>query len=136
LLMICSEGGDMGAAFSLIDVIRSSKTPIKTVGLGCIASSGLMIFLAGSKGRRVLTPYTSILSHQFSWNSDGKTHELFATMKEFSLAQARMVHHYKTSTGLNEEQIKASLLPPHDVWLSAEEALELGICDAISDISR
>ena len=29
LLMICSEGGDMGAAFALIDVMRSSAIPIK-----------------------------------------------------------------------------------------------------------
>lgn len=136
LLMICSEGGDMSTAFALIDTMRSSQIHIKTVGLGCIASAGLMIFLAGSPGRRVLTPYTSILSHQFSWGSDGKAHELFATMKEFSLTQTRMLQHYKESTGLTEEEIRTALLPPHDVWLSAEEALALHICDAISEISR
>jgi ATP-dependent protease ClpP protease subunit len=27
-------------------------------------------------------------------------------------------------------------LPPHDVYLSAEEALKLGICDHISQLSR
>jgi Protease subunit of ATP-dependent Clp proteases len=56
LLMICSNGGSMEDAFALIDVMRSSKVAIKTVGLGSIASAGLMIFLAGSRGRRVLTP--------------------------------------------------------------------------------
>jgi len=136
LLMICSEGGDMSAAFALIDTIRSSNIHIKTVGLGCIASAGLMIFLAGSPGRRVLTPYTSILSHQFSWGSDGKAHELFATMKEFTLTQSRMLQLYKEATGLSEEEIKTALLPPHDVWLSAEEALALNICDAISVAPR
>lgn len=136
LLMICSDGGDMSAAFALIDVINSSRLAVKTVGLGCIASAGLLVFLAGTPGRRVLTPYTSILSHQFSWNSDGKAHELFATMKEFTLAQQRMITHYRNTTGLSDEQIKTSLLPAHDVWLSAEEALSLGICDAITDINR
>ena len=34
LLMICSEGGDVSTAFALIDVMRSSHVPIKTVGLG------------------------------------------------------------------------------------------------------
>ena len=60
LLMICSEGGEMGAAFALIDVMRSSVIPIKTVGLGMIASAGLLIFISGTPGRRVLTPNTSI----------------------------------------------------------------------------
>ena len=136
LLMICSEGGDIEPAFALIDVMRSSQIHIKTVGLGQIASAGLMIFLAGAKGRRVLTPYTSILSHQFSWGSDGKAHELFATIKEFELTHRRMVQLYKEATGLEDEDIKKTLLPPHDVWLTAEEALAYNICDAISDVSR
>jgi ATP-dependent Clp protease protease subunit len=136
LLMICSEGGDVAAAFALIDVMRSSRLPIKTVGLGQIASAGLLIFLAGEHGRRVLTPNTSILSHQFSWGSDGKAHELFATMKEFELTHKRMVEHYKRCTGLSEEQIKTALLPPHDVYLTAEEALALNVCDTISQVQR
>ena len=136
LLMVCSEGGDMGAAFALIDVMHSSPIPIKTVGLGVIASAGLLIFIAGTRGRRVLTPNTSILSHQFSWSSEGKAHELFATMREFELTQARMLAHYETCTGLDSEQIRKHLLPPQDIWLSAEEALALGICDDISRVSR
>lgn len=136
LLMICSEGGDMSTAFALIDVMRSSLIPVKTVGLGQIGSAGLLIFLAGTRGRRFLTPNTSILSHQFSWGSDGKVHELFATMKEFELTQKRMVEHYKLCTGLDESEIRTALLPPHDVWLSAQEALALNICDAISELAR
>lgn len=136
LLMICSSGGDLEAGFALVDVMQSSHIDIKTVGLGQIASAGLLIFLAGTSGRRVLTPNTSILSHQFSWNSDGKAHELFAVQKEFSLTQQRMIEHYRKATGLSEDQIKTTLLPPHDVYLSADEALSLNICDAISDINR
>ena len=136
LLMICSEGGAMQDAFALIDVMRSSLIPVKTVGLGMIASSGLLIFLAGSVGRRVLTPNTSILSHQFSWYNEGKVHELFATMKEFELTQFRMVKHYQECTGLDEDDIRKNLLPPHDVWLTAEDALRLRICDSISILQR
>lgn len=136
ILMICSCGGDMEQAFALIDTMNSSAIPIKTVGLGQIASCGLLIFLAGTQGRRVLTPNTSILSHQYSWGSDGKHHELWAITKEFGLAQQRMINHYKRTTGLDEETIKTKLLPPNDVWLSAEEALDLGICDHIANMTR
>jgi ATP-dependent Clp protease protease subunit len=136
LLMICSEGGDMSAAFALIDVMKSSNIFIKTVGLGQIASAGLLIFLAGSPGRRTLTPNTSIMSHQYTWGNDGKHHELLATMKEFDLTQKRMVQHYIECTGLSEEEIKQTLLPAHDVYLSANEALALGICDSISQVAR
>jgi ATP-dependent Clp protease protease subunit len=134
LLMICSDGGHLEAAFALTDVMAASKIPIKTVGLGQIASAGLVIFLAGHRGRRILTPNTSILSHQYSWGSEGKAHELFAVTKEFNLTQQRMVQHYQNHTGLDESVILTRLLPPSDVYLSAEEALALHICDYISDL--
>jgi ATP-dependent Clp protease protease subunit len=132
LLMVCSEGGELQTAFALIDVMNASQIPIKTVGLGQIASSGLLIFMAGAPGRRVLTPNTSILSHQFSWANEGKSHELFATIREYELTQERMLNHYRRSTGLDDVKIKEYLLPAQDRWLSAEEALSLKICDSIS----
>lgn len=135
LLMICSEGGNLKDAFALIDVMNSSVIPIKTVGLGQIASCGLLIFMNGSRGRRVLTPNTSILSHQFSWYNEGKAHELFATMREYELTNQRMIEHYRRCTDADDATIKDYLLPAQDRWLSAEEAKQLNICDEISNLS-
>ena len=132
LLMICSEGGNLEDAFALIDVMRTSPIPIKTVGLGVIASAGLMIFIAGTSGRRVLTPNTSILSHQFTAGHAGKVHELFATVKEFELTQQRVLTLYQECTGLDEQQIRKMLLPAQDVYLSAQEALTHRICDHVA----
>ncbi len=134
LLMICSEGGDMASAFALIDVMRSSRIPIKTVGLGTIASAGLMIFIAGAPGRRILTPNTSIMSHQFHWGTMGKIHELFATVKEFELTHQRMIDLYRECTGLDDKKISEVLLPPQDVYLSAQEALKYHICDHVANL--
>ena len=129
--LICSNGGDVPSCFALIDVMRGSHIPIHTVGLGVIASCGLLLFITGEKGKRILTPNTSILSHQYSWGSWGKEHELFAQVKEFELSSRRLLEHYKMCTGLSEEDIRTFLLPPEDVWLSGKEAKKLGICDSI-----
>jgi ATP-dependent Clp protease protease subunit len=131
-LGICSRGGDLNACFALVDIMKGSKIPIRTIGMGMIASCGLVIFISGEKGRRVLTPNTSILSHQYSWGTYGKEHELFAVVKEFDLTTRRMIDHYKKCTGLSEEDIRKYLLPPQDVWLSAKEAKKLGLCDSIT----
>jgi len=93
-----------------------------------------MIFIAGTNGQRILTPNTSILSHQYSWGAFGKEHELFAQIKEFDLTTKRMVSHYKKCTGLKEEQIREYLLPPQDIWLSSAEAKKLGLCDDVKDL--
>jgi ATP-dependent Clp protease protease subunit len=133
-LIICSPGGDLNAAFALIDTMRGSAIPIRTIGLGQIASAGLMIFIAGEKGKRVLTPNTSILSHQYSWGAFGKEHELFATVKEFDLTTKKMIAHYKKCTGLTEAKIREILLPPQDIWLSAPEAKKHGLCDDVKEL--
>ena len=132
-LIICSPGGVVDVAFALIDTMKGSSIPIRTVGIGCIASCGLLMFIAGEKGTRTLTPNTSILSHQYSGGSGGKEHELYGAMKEFQLTTKRMIAHYKKCTGLKEKQIREYLLPATDAWLSAKEALKLGICDKVKE---
>lgn len=134
-LIITSPGGDLNAAFAVIDAMRGSAIPIRTIGLGQIASAGLMIFIAGQKGNRILTPNTSILSHQYSWGAFGKEHELFATVKEFDLTTKKMIQHYKKCIGLTEAKIREVLLPPQDIWLSPTEAKKLGICDEVKELS-
>lgn len=134
-LIITSPGGDLNAAFAIIDTMRGSAIPIRTIGLGQIASAGLMIFIAGAKGKRLLTPNTSILSHQYSWGAFGKEHELFATVKEFDLTTKKMIAHYKKCSGLSEAKIKELLLPPQDMWLSPLEAKKLGLCDEVKELN-
>ena len=130
-LIINSPGGEVHSAFALIDTMKGSAIPIRTIGIGMIASCGILTFMAGTKGRRVITPNTSILSHQYSWGSTGKEHELFARVREFELSTERMLEHYKKCTGLTEKKIREILLPPEDVWLSAEEAVKYGIADKV-----
>lgn len=133
-LVITSYGGDLSAAFALIDVIRGSAIPVHTVGLGVIASAGLLTFISGRKGHRIVTPNTSILSHQWSWGAFGKEHELVASVREFELTTKRMLEHYKKCTGLTDKVIREKLLPPQDVWLTAEEAKKYKLVDQVKDL--
>lgn len=130
-LIINSPGGEVNSAFAIIDAMEGSSIPVHTVGLGMIGSCGFLTFIAGAKGHRILTPNTSILSHEWSWGSRGKAHELFAVQREFELTQERMVNHYMKHTGLSKAQVLDKLLPAHDVWLSAQEAVDYGAADEI-----
>ena len=130
-LLINSPGGFITGAFALIDTMKGSSIPIYTYGLGEIASCGLMTFMAGTKGKRFVTPNTSILSHQYTGGSFGKDHELMATVKEFNNTHARILAHYKKCTGMSEKDIQKYLLPAEDVWLTAKEAVKYGIADEV-----
>ena len=132
-MIINSPGGSVTSAFALIDTMKGSKIPVYTYGLGEISSCGLLTFIAGAKGHRYITRNTAILSHQFSWGSMGKEHELMASVKEFNNTSQRMIEHYKRCTGQTEATIKKYLLPPEDVWLTPREAIKYGIADQIVD---
>ena len=132
-IIINSPGGDLNAAFAVIDVMNGCPFPVHTVGLGQIASAGFMMFINGTKGHRLLTPNTSIMSHQWSWGSWGKEHELIAVSKEHDLTSQRMINHYKRCTGMSEKDIRKYLLPATDVYMSAKESLKLKCCDKIKE---
>jgi ATP-dependent Clp protease protease subunit len=132
-MIINSPGGIVSSAFALIDTMKGSKVPIYTYGMGEIASCGLLTFIAGAKGHRYITRNTSILSHQFSWGTIGKEHELMASVKEFTNTSRRIIEHYKRCTGQTEATIKKYLLPAEDVWLTPKEAIKYGIADQVVD---
>jgi len=130
-LVINSCGGDLYQAFGLIDIMRASKIPIHTVGVGALMSAAFLIFLAGTIGKRSLTKNTSVMCHQFSTYYEGKEHDVKASEKETRYIKQRMLDIIKDSCTMDEKTIKRKLLPPSDVWLSAEECVELGVADAI-----
>jgi len=133
-MFVSSPGGSLPAAFAIIDMMNGSSIPVRTIGIGEVASAGLLIFMSGQKGSRVLTPNTSIMSHQYFWGSASKYHDLVAVRKEQDLVQSRLLKHIKKCTGLDDKRINKELMPAHDVYMSAEEAKELGICDIVKNL--
>jgi hypothetical protein len=111
--------------------MRNSKHPIRTIGMGNVMSAAFMIFVAGTKGERYIAKNTSILCHQFSENTEGKYHDLRASLRENENMNNRMVDLIKECTDLSTRVIKTKLLPPSDVWLTVDEVIELGIADHI-----
>ena len=130
-LYINSMGGSLTDAFALIDVMRNSKHPIRTIGIGNVMSAAFMIFAAGTKGERYISKNTSILCHQFSEDVEGKFHDIKAMMRESENINSRMIELLKECTDLSSRVIKTKLLPPSDVWLSVDEIVNLGVADHI-----
>ena len=130
-LYINSPGGLVASAFHLIDVIKQSRIPVHTYGMGMIASCGVLLMMAGKKGHRYLTQNTAVMSHVYSSGSGGKEHELYARLKSFEMTSDRMMDHYVKCTGKSEAYVRKHLLPKSDVWLDANEAVDHGIADHV-----
>ena len=128
-LYINSIGGSLSDSLGLIDIMRASKCPIRTIGMGSICSAAFMIFSSGTKGQRYIARNTSIMCHQYSTNIEGKHHDIESSLKEARLTNDRMIQILKDNTGLDTRTIKNKLLPASDVWLTASELIELKAAD-------
>jgi ATP-dependent Clp protease, protease subunit len=130
-LYVNSDGGSLQDAFALIDVMRKSKKPVHTIGIGSICSSAFMIFAAGEKGHRLISPTATAMCHQYTDALTGKYHDIKATSKEHELINKRMVDLLKEFTDQNSATIKRKLLAPSDSYFTAEELIELGVADGV-----
>ena len=136
-MVINSPGGTCTAGFSIIDIMEWSNIPIYTTGIGIIASMGLLIFMAGAKGHRVITPRTSILSHRFSAMNMGNHSQLIAGRREEDMLHERILNHYMTYSNIKDrKELEKYLLRDVDTWLSTEEAVQLGIVDVVEPMKK
>jgi ATP-dependent Clp protease protease subunit len=134
-LIMNSRGGSCSAGFAIIDIIEWSKIPVYTTGIGMIASMGLLVFVSGAKGHRVITPRTSILSHRFLALAEGNYSQLIAGRKEEDLLHERIVQHYLRHTRVSSrEELEKHLLRDVDTWLTPEEAVRYGVADVVESL--
>lgn len=132
-LYINSPGGDLYSSWMICDIMDSMQTPIQTIGMGQVASGGLIVFMNGIKGWRTATPNTNFMSHRFIAGTEASHHDLKQQQVEWDRTHDRIIQHYKRCTGLSSKVIEKELLPEHNVWLSADDCLKLGICDIIEN---
>jgi ATP-dependent Clp protease protease subunit len=136
-MVINSPGGSCPAGFSIIDIMEWSRIPIYTTGIGMIASMALLIFMSGEKGRRVITPRTSILSHRFYALSLGSHSQLIAGRKEQDLEHERILQHYLAYSSIKDRaELEKYLLRDVDTWLTPEEAVQHGLADRIEPVRK
>ena len=131
-LMITSDGGDMSAAFALINVMRGSRIPVRTIALGEAASAGLCILMAGNQ--RVVTPYTMLMSHAFSSGANGSYHDIMNAAGAFKAYHEKMLAFYMECTGLDKKFIQKNLLAERDHYITAEQAIQYDMIDLIETL--
>lgn len=130
-LYINSPGGDLYSAFGLIDVMRASKFPIYTVGLGNLMSAALMIFACGAQGHRYIGKNTGVMMHQFHSDMEGKAHELEAAMEEVHFCKDRTIDILTKYANIPEKFVREKLFAPSDAWLTAQDAIKYKLADKI-----
>ena len=132
-MLISTPGGgadDMFAVYDIMRVVRE-KCDIITYGLGKVMSAGVLLLAAGTKGQRKIGKHCRVMIHSVVAGSVGSFHTLENEMSEIRNTQEAYFKALAKETKMTPSKIKKLVGKKVNVYLSAEEAVELGIADII-----
>ena len=127
-LYIDSNGGDLVQTFIMIASIRLSKTPVWTIGMGAVYSGGFFTFISGH--RRIAYPSSSYLYHEGSTGTFGDAGKFRNYACFYEKQMAALKAHTLKFTDIDEHTYDLHI--KDDWWMTAEEAIQYGICDEIA----
>jgi len=134
-LIVNSPGGDLSCANQIIDTMSQLPIPVMTYCSGIAMSAALMILMHGTKGLRVATEHSVLMSHQFSGNfGGGKYHEMIADRRWQEITHNSIVKRYVQATKKSAAYVSKHLLHPSDIFMTPEEGLKHGIIDEVISI--
>ncbi len=122
---LSTYGGACYDGLALHDVIEASKTPIEVICTGKIMSMGVIVAL-GAKVRKAYRN-TTFMIHQVSGLSFGTLREMEDTVAEASRINEILFNIIKSKTKVTEEQLNEVLQKKKDWFITADEALNLGL---------
>ena len=130
---VSTYGGNADDMFALYDVMRQvrKETEINTIGLGKVMSAGVLLLAGGTKGKRKIGKNCRVMIHSVIAGNHGNVHNLVNEMEAIQGLQEMYVNSLVDETKMTKTQMKKMLERKVNVYLSAEEAVELGIADEI-----
>ena len=126
---LSTGGGTCYDGMALHDVIEASNTPIEVICSGKIMSMGVIVAL-GSKVRKAYRN-TTFMIHQVHGISIGTLREMEDTVAEASRINDMLFRIIKEKTSITDAQLNEVVQNKKDWFLTADEALELGIITEI-----
>jgi ATP-dependent Clp endopeptidase proteolytic subunit ClpP len=132
-LMICSPGGNASEMFAIYDNMRLIREAcdIETFGVGKVMSAGVLLLAAGTKGKRTIGKNCRVMIHSVIGGVHGGFHNVENEMDEIRWVQSQYIKMLASETDMSQAQLKKMLQRKVNIYLSAEEAVELGIADII-----
>ena len=130
-LYINSPGGSVYDGLGIYDTIQAIGPDVQTIGIGLQASMGAFLLSSGTKGKRLALPNSRIMIHQPSSGTRGKITDQEITLREGLFLKQRLNEILAKNTGQKISKVEKD--GDRDYWMSAEEAKEYGLIDAIVD---
>tara|TARA_A100001391_G_scaffold129828_1_gene89017 strand:+ start:240 stop:914 length:675 start_codon:yes stop_codon:yes gene_type:complete len=132
-LYVSSYGGQATEMFSLYDIIRKvrEETPIRTYGLGKVMSAGVLVLASGTRGERRVGKHCRVMIHGVVSGQQGYLADIENEFAETKFTQKMYIKALAEETNMTEKYIKNLMDKKTNVYIDAEEAVNLGIADIV-----
>lgn len=132
LFYINSPGGVVTSGMVIMDTMKLISSPVATICMGLAASMGSLLLSAGEKGKRYIWPNGRVMIHQPSiGGTQGSASDLEITAKEIKRTKELGAKILADNCGHKFEKVMKDF--DRDYWMNAQEALDYGIVDKISN---
>jgi len=126
---INSPGGSVSAGLAIYDTMQFIKPAVSTMCIGQAASMGALLLSGGAAGKRYCLPHSRVMIHQPLGGFQGQASDIDIHAREILKARDRLNHILAGHTGQPLDKIANDT--DRDRFMSAEEAVEYGIIDAV-----
>ena len=132
-MLITTYGGSAFEMLGIYDTMRRIKEdcPIATFGTGKVMSAGVLLLAAGTKGMRKIGANCRVMIHDIKGGAGGDVSDLENEVEEMRWMQDKYVQLLVDNSDMTKNYIKKLLKKKVNVYLSATEAVELGIADEV-----
>lgn len=130
LMIIDSYGGHVHSLLAIHDIIKYIlRCDVATLAIGKTMSCGQMLLMSGTKGKRFVTPNTSVLIHEINSGTFGKLREMENDLTESKRLQSIFSNMIVKYSNISKTKLKEILAK--DYYMSANEAITLGVADFV-----
>ncbi|MGB0743587.1 MAG: ClpP family protease [Opitutales bacterium] len=133
IFYINTPGGSITAGMAIYDTMKLISSPISVVVTGMAASMGSILLCGADKGKRLLYPHSRVLIHQplISGQMVAVAVDIHIQAKEMERLRDELNAILSESSGQPLEKIQKDT--DRDFYMTATEAIEYGLADAIVD---
>ena len=128
-LYINSPGGVVSSGLAIYDTMQYIKCDVSTICIGMAASMGAFLLAGGAKGKRFALPNAEIMIHQPSGGAKGQATDIQIVAENILKTKERLNRILAENTGKPIEVVAADT--ERDNFMSAQEAMEYGLIDAV-----
>ena len=135
---LSTYGGSADDMFALYDIMRTVRqdSEIHTLGLGKVMSAGVLLLAGGTKGKRRIAKNCRVMIHSVAAGNHGNLQDLTNELGAISDLQEMYTNALSAETNMTPSDIKEMLDRNVNVYLSAVEAVKLGIADIIVQLGN